>query len=94
MRWTLVESPIDPLGIAVDDHGICRIQFAGLPATVTVSRDPALDALAAQLGEYFAGRLTDFDVPLLLVGALVILLGIPWSLAVARQGIAIGPRSD
>ena len=68
MRWTLVETPIDPLGIAVDDHGICRIHFAGLPATVPVSPDPVLEAVAAALDEYFAGRLTEFDVALSIPG--------------------------
>jgi methylated-DNA-[protein]-cysteine S-methyltransferase len=63
MRWTLVDTPIDPLGVAMDDHGICRVHFAGLPATVSVSHDPLLDTIAAELGEYFAGRLTTFDIP-------------------------------
>lgn len=62
MRWQEVETQMGPLGIAVDDTGLCRVDFRGSPGPSTP--DPVLDDVAGQLKRYFAGELTVFDAPL------------------------------
>jgi methylated-DNA-[protein]-cysteine S-methyltransferase len=62
MRWHEVATPMGGLGIAVDDRGLCRVDFRGSPAEA--SADPRLDEAAEQLRRYFAGELTDFALPL------------------------------
>jgi methylated-DNA-[protein]-cysteine S-methyltransferase len=65
MRWASVPSPIGPLGVAVDAEGICGVQFQGAPTARVVEEPDGLLAVAAeQLTEYFAGTLTEFDLPL------------------------------
>jgi methylated-DNA-[protein]-cysteine S-methyltransferase len=63
MQWSSVPSPIGPLGIAVDDTGLRGIRFAGAPGPVVPPTGLAASA-ADQLSAYFAGELTDFDLPL------------------------------
>jgi methylated-DNA-[protein]-cysteine S-methyltransferase len=60
-RWTVVESPIGALACAVDDIGLCGVQFGALDVVQDV--DPLLDDVAEQLGAYFAGELVEFTVP-------------------------------
>lgn len=69
MRYTYLDSPIGPLLIAGDGSGIRRIGFPG--GKHVLKPDPAWiedgDAFAdakAQLTAYFAGELTEFDLPL------------------------------
>ncbi|GIH13194.1 methylated-DNA--[protein]-cysteine S-methyltransferase [Rugosimonospora africana] len=64
MRWQELSTPIGGLGIAVDGTGICRVQFGGAPPTRTPAADPLFDDAADQLGRYFSGALTEFDLPL------------------------------
>ena len=69
MRWVSVPSPIGALGVAVDGDGageaVCGVQFQGAPTARVVERpDGLLAAAAEQLTEYFAGTLTEFDLPL------------------------------
>jgi methylated-DNA-[protein]-cysteine S-methyltransferase len=71
MRWTLVPSPVDELLIAADEQGLCALGFCGgaapdLPPGERVGADdhPVLAAAADQLSAYFAGRLSEFTVPL------------------------------
>jgi methylated-DNA-[protein]-cysteine S-methyltransferase len=73
MRWTVVPSPVDELLIAADDLGLCAVGFGGasgdtphaLPGGhVEVDDDPVLRATADELAAYFAGRLSEFTVPL------------------------------
>ncbi len=55
------------LGFAVDGAGLCRVDFRGSPAASgddPTPGDPVLDEAADQLWRYFAGELTDFDLPL------------------------------
>ena len=64
-----IDSPVGPLMLAADDHGLRHIEFRE-------NRHPAdtgdwhggdnaiLQATEAQLGEYFAGTRTSFDLPL------------------------------
>jgi methylated-DNA-[protein]-cysteine S-methyltransferase len=68
MRWQELPTPMGGLGVAVDEDGVCRVDFRGAPAApdrpATAGADPALDEALAQLRRYFAGDLTDFDLPL------------------------------
>jgi methylated-DNA-[protein]-cysteine S-methyltransferase len=68
VRWTVTDSPIGDLSVAVDGVGVCSVSFGRTKArpnpTSLPASDPVLDAAVAQLQEFFAGALTDFDVPL------------------------------
>ncbi len=75
----LLDTPLGPMEACATDEGICHIEFAdgeaggGVadPASVVDPRGAArrhLSALRTQLGEYFAGRRRDFDLPLVLAG--------------------------
>lgn len=78
------------IGIAVDDTGLCRVDFHGSPAAPdpTAPRgDALLDEALTQLRAYFAGELTDFDLPLSVTG------GSPFERAV-WQAIAAIPYAQ
>jgi methylated-DNA-[protein]-cysteine S-methyltransferase len=65
MRWRELSTPIGALGIAVDDTGLCRVNFGGAPAGIGVARaDALLDRVTDQLDRYLSGSLTEFDLPL------------------------------
>lgn len=57
-----MDSPIGELSLAVDDVGICVVSFGR--RDVLPGDDPRLDAAVAQLVSYFAGELTEFELPL------------------------------
>ncbi|MEV0454578.1 methylated-DNA--[protein]-cysteine S-methyltransferase [Catellatospora methionotrophica] len=61
MRWTVVDTPIGPLSCAVDDIGLCALQFGALD--VAREADPLLADVAGQLTAYFAGELVAFTMP-------------------------------
>lgn len=68
--WTVIESPVGPLRL-VEHHGsITAIEFSpfregtGRPLGERNDADPVLAECARQLGAYFAGELTAFDLPL------------------------------
>ncbi|MEJ3742360.1 methylated-DNA--[protein]-cysteine S-methyltransferase [Actinomycetes bacterium KLBMP 9797] len=63
MRWVVIESPIDELGVAVDDSGVCGVRFGGVDAPHATD-DPQLRAAVDQIRAYFAGELTEFTLPL------------------------------
>jgi methylated-DNA-[protein]-cysteine S-methyltransferase len=56
------------LGVAVDGTGICRVRFDGPKAPPPAAADPLLVRAIEQLSAYFAGELTEFDVPLSVSG--------------------------
>lgn len=62
MRWTVLDSPIGELSVAVDDTAVCGLHFGRVE-----SAGPAEEELAgravSELGAYFAGELTEFTVP-------------------------------
>jgi methylated-DNA-[protein]-cysteine S-methyltransferase len=116
MRWSAVPTGMGELGVAVDDDGVCRVDFRGVPdlsgepsrgrgvaeASVPTSfrersapdllrepsrgrvgGDPVLGGAVAQLVAYFAGELTEFDLPLSIRG------GSPFERAVWHELAAI-----
>ena len=62
--------PIGKVGIAADNEHICQVFFASeeTPEGFELAESPVIIKAAAQLEEYFAGRLKDFDLPLKLEG--------------------------
>jgi methylated-DNA-[protein]-cysteine S-methyltransferase len=65
VRWVEVRAPIDALGVAVDESGICRVQFGGVPPNAAVAApDEVLGRAADELTRYFAGEDVAFTVPL------------------------------
>jgi methylated-DNA-[protein]-cysteine S-methyltransferase len=62
MRWSVIDSPIGDLTLAVDDVGLCRVHFGGSDRPVDTDR--LLTETAEQLKAYFAGELQDFTLPL------------------------------
>ena len=66
MRWSVIDSPIGDLTLAVDDIGLCRLHFGSTDRAVDA--DPLLTETAEQLKAYFAGELQEFTVPLSVPG--------------------------
>jgi methylated-DNA-[protein]-cysteine S-methyltransferase len=65
MRWSVIDSPIGDLTLAVDDTGLCRLHFGrSSTAGSAVATDPLLTEAAEQLKAYFAGELQEFTLPL------------------------------
>lgn len=76
--WISVPSPIGDLGVAANAGEITAVRFGGVgrhaangasrltPRIGAVANEPApvLDAAREQFDAYFAGELTDFDLPL------------------------------
>ena len=72
------ESPLGKMTLAATDAGLAGVWFDGqrhfpkelnaLPAWTVQSTHPVLKHTAQQLGEYFSGSRTDFDLPLDLSG--------------------------
>jgi methylated-DNA-[protein]-cysteine S-methyltransferase len=62
---TTVDSPVGPLLLTSDGTALTRVLFDAEPDPAW-STEPCdlLDRAAAQLGEYFCGERTDFDLPL------------------------------
>ncbi|MEU8541497.1 methylated-DNA--[protein]-cysteine S-methyltransferase [Streptomyces sp. NPDC048717] len=73
VRHTVVDSPYDPLTLVAVDGVLSRIHMTGQrhrpPEETFGAPDPRPFAEAVrQLDAYFAGELTEFDLPLHLVG--------------------------
>jgi methylated-DNA-[protein]-cysteine S-methyltransferase len=62
MRWSVIDSPIGDLSLAVDDAGLCRLRFGRVDQHL--EQDPLLTETQEQLKAYFAGELQEFTVPL------------------------------
>ncbi|WP_319804426.1 methylated-DNA--[protein]-cysteine S-methyltransferase [Nocardioides malaquae] len=66
--WTVVESPIGPLRVVGGGEGVTAIEFSPFDEEAQVGERndeaPLLVEAARQLRAYFAGELTDFDLPL------------------------------
>jgi methylated-DNA-[protein]-cysteine S-methyltransferase len=76
MQIRHLDSPIGVLTLVASEAGLTHVLFegqepvdVGLPADLPeVDDDPALEAAAAQLAEYFDGDRREFDIPLDLHG--------------------------
>jgi methylated-DNA-[protein]-cysteine S-methyltransferase len=66
-RWTVYESPIGPLTIAIGPNGLTDLNFPGRMSPSDAQKD-ALPEVTAQLDAYFAAELRQFDLPLDLHG--------------------------
>jgi len=73
----VIDSPIGPLTLITQDGRLAGVHMevaryepdaAALGAAVDCAADPVLAAAASQLGAYFSGELTSFDLPLALAG--------------------------
>lgn len=73
MRHSIMDSPIGPLTIVERDGGLAAIYMVGhahapAPESLGERVDDALPEATRQLGEFFAGERTEFDLPLNAVG--------------------------
>ena len=82
IRFATVRSPLGPLIAAAVDDGICLLEFHDRPmlpaqrqtietrlgGRLEEGGHPWLDQLGRELGEYFEGRRTRFEVPLVYPG--------------------------
>lgn len=91
-----ISSPLGPLLLAASDLGLCGVWFEGqkhLPPWLPTAWDdgppsqPALQAAAAQLAEYFGGQRLHFDLPLDLRH------GTPFQCAVWQTLVQIPPQT-
>jgi methylated-DNA-[protein]-cysteine S-methyltransferase len=65
MHSALIPSPIGPLYVEADDHGLTKLYTDGHRFHTTADPDDGrFEAVATQLDEYFAGERTTFDLPL------------------------------
>jgi methylated-DNA-[protein]-cysteine S-methyltransferase len=73
--WTVMTSPIGDLRLVERDGAITQIEFSpfrdgdGRPRGERDDAHPVLVEAARQLAAYFAGDLSDFDLPLAPVGS-------------------------
>jgi methylated-DNA-[protein]-cysteine S-methyltransferase len=68
VRWTVLSTPVGDVSLATDGAAVCRVHFGRYEGRSAGSGEPILAMAEAQLDEYFAGRRTDFDLPLADVG--------------------------
>jgi methylated-DNA-[protein]-cysteine S-methyltransferase len=73
--WTVIDSPIGELRLVERDGEVTQIEFSpfrdgdGRPRGERDDTHPVLVEVARQLTAYFAGELTDFDLPLAPAGS-------------------------
>ena len=73
--WTVIDSPIGELRLVERDGEVTQIEFSpfrdgdGRPRGERDDTHPVLVEVARQLTAYFAGDLTDFDLPLAPAGS-------------------------
>ena len=69
-RWHRVDSPLGELQLVGDGRGLTRLEMSPRSAPAGARHDPeAFEDTEAQLDAYFAGELTEFDVPLAPAGS-------------------------
>lgn len=70
IHYQYIESPVDPLLIAADEHGLHLIEFhaprhpMSRVAAWIEGSNPIIEATRLQLDEYFAGSRKKFNLPL------------------------------
>jgi methylated-DNA-[protein]-cysteine S-methyltransferase len=69
-NWHRVDSPIGELQLVGDGRSLTQLEMSPRSAPAGASHDPeAFGEVEAQLDAYFAGELTEFDVPLAPAGS-------------------------
>ena len=63
-RYDSIDSPLGPLLLTGDGHALTGLHMDGRPRADWRRDRAAFAAAAEQLEAYFAGRLTEFDLPL------------------------------
>lgn len=63
-RWTVYESPIGPLNVAMGPNGLTDLNFPGRIDPPGEAEKVVLPEVTEQLDAYFAGELREFDLPL------------------------------
>jgi len=67
MKAKLIDTPIGRLRLLADGEQLIAVEFEGMYSPVAIDETPPgpmLENAARQLGEYFAGKRTHFDLPL------------------------------
>jgi methylated-DNA-[protein]-cysteine S-methyltransferase len=73
IQWDEMKSPLGPLFAAVSPHGLCALDFgrretdflARFDTRARLEKNPkAVQRVMAQLGEYFAGDRSSFELPI------------------------------
>lgn len=66
VTWAAVDTPIGAMYVAANDAGIARIRLPGgsPPATLGAPVSDGLARACGQIGEYFDGTRTEFDLPI------------------------------
>ncbi|WP_019675781.1 methylated-DNA--[protein]-cysteine S-methyltransferase [Arsukibacterium perlucidum] len=62
-----IDSPLGPVQICADEHGICKINL-GIATPAPDLPSKLTERAASQLKQYFAGSLTQFSLPLAATG--------------------------
>jgi methylated-DNA-[protein]-cysteine S-methyltransferase len=64
--WTTLDGPVGELLLTSNGASLTRLLFSPFTVDPTWSEEPCdvLEETVAQLGDYFAGKRTDFDLPL------------------------------
>jgi methylated-DNA-[protein]-cysteine S-methyltransferase len=118
LTWTTLASPVDELLLTANDGALRSVWFSphktrphpsmveqlGTLGAIRDDHDPVLVETARQLGAYFAGRLTEFDLPMdpvgtpfqqLVWGALcTIPYGETWSYGELAAAVGKGPAAS
>jgi methylated-DNA-[protein]-cysteine S-methyltransferase len=69
-RWHSVDSPLGELLLVGDGRALTRLEMPPWEVPAGAEQDPeAFAEVEAQLGAYFAGELTEFDLPLAPAGS-------------------------
>ncbi|MEW2474436.1 methylated-DNA--[protein]-cysteine S-methyltransferase [Micromonospora gifhornensis] len=63
MRWTLLDSPIGIFSVATEGGSVCGTRFGPVETATEVPADETSRRAVAELRAYFAGELTEFDIP-------------------------------
>jgi methylated-DNA-[protein]-cysteine S-methyltransferase len=64
MKWAVVESPIGPVAVGVDDAGVGAVQLRSRRVAPDAPAGGLLAEAVAQLRSYFVGERTEFALPL------------------------------
>ncbi|MCM0676347.1 methylated-DNA--[protein]-cysteine S-methyltransferase [Micromonospora phytophila] len=63
MRWTVLDSPIGEFSVATDDGGVRGTHFGRIASAADEPGDELARRAVEELRAYFAGKLTEFGVP-------------------------------